>query len=93
MAGLTPNDLDLVELHDATSFAEIHLVEDLGLVSRSHPIGATGIMMLNELAVQLRSEAGKTQVPNARIAMAENGGGFAGLDIGLTATTILERVE
>lgn len=120
MAGVTPNDLDLVELHDATSFAEIHLVEDLGLcergqggaftasgatqlggeipvnpsgglVSRGHPIGATGIMMLNELAVQLRGEAGETQVPNARIAMAENGGGLVGLDIAVTATTILER--
>src|SRR3546814_13260054 len=31
MASCTPQDLDLVELHDATSFAEIHLVEDLGL--------------------------------------------------------------
>ncbi|GAA5113203.1 thiolase family protein [Haloechinothrix salitolerans] len=121
MAGLTPRDLDLVELHDATSFAEIHLIEDLGLcerghggpftasgatqldgeipvnpsgglVSRGHPIGATGIMMLYELAVQLRGEAGETQVPNARIAMAENGGGIVGLDIAVTATTILERV-
>ncbi|MPY79295.1 MAG: thiolase family protein [Actinophytocola sp.] len=120
MAGLTPRDLDLVELHDATSFAEIHLIEDLGLcergqggpftaagatqlggeipvnpsgglVSRGHPIGATGILMLNELAVQLRGEAGETQVPNARIALAENGGGIVGLDAAVTATTILER--
>lgn len=122
MASLTPSDLDLVELHDATSFAEIHLVEDLGLcergqggpfvasgathidghipvnpsgglVSRGHPIGATGIMMLNELAVQLRGEAGKNQVPDARIALAENGGGLVGLDIAVTATTILERAD
>lgn len=48
-------------------------------------------MMLNELALQLRGEAGDIQVPDAGLAMAENGGGLIGTDIALTATTILER--
>lgn len=119
-AGIAPRDLDLIELHDATAFAEIHLVEDLGLcprgqggpftasgatardgeipvnpsgglVSRGHPIGATGLMMLNELALQLRGAAGELQVPDARIALAENGGGLYGNDVAVCAVTILER--
>lgn len=120
MAGVRPSDLDLVELHDATSFAEVHLIEDLGLcdrgqggpftasaatqigsempvnpsgglVSRGHPLGATGIMMLNELAVHLRGEAGEIQVSDAQLALAENGGGLVGLDSATTSVTILER--
>jgi acetyl-CoA acyltransferase len=119
MAGLGPRDLDIVELHDATSFAEIHTVEDLGLcargqggpftasgaterggdipvnpsgglVSRGHPIGATGLIMLNELCLQLRGEAGEIQVPNARVGLAENGGGLIGNDFAACAVTILE---
>jgi acetyl-CoA acyltransferase len=122
MAELGPEDVDLVELHDATSFAEIHLVEDLGLcprgqggfftesgatardgkipvnasgglVSRGHPIGATGLMMLTELCIQLRGEAGEMQVPGARIGLAENGGGLVGNDLAACAVTILEAAE
>lgn len=122
MAQLQPRDINVVELHDATSFAEIHLVEDLrfcprgqggpftaagetcrqgripvnpsgGLVSRGHPIGATGLMMLNELCIQLRGEAAGMQVPNARIGLAENGGGLVGNDLAACAVTILEAAS
>ncbi|MGA8223328.1 MAG: thiolase family protein [Candidatus Acidiferrales bacterium] len=122
MAKLEPTDIDLVELHDATSFAEIHLIEDLGLcpqgqggpftasgstardgkipvnpsgglVSRGHPIGATGLMMMNELCIQLRGEAGEMQLPKARIALAENGGGLIGNDLAACAVTILEAAS
>jgi len=121
-AGITPGDIDVVELHDASSFAEIHLVEDLGfcergdggpftatgatardgqipvnrsggLVSRGHPIGATGIFMLAELARQLRGEAGDIQVPDAAIGLAENGGGIIGNDVAVCSVTILERAS
>jgi acetyl-CoA acyltransferase len=121
-AKLEPSDIDLVELHDATSFAEIHLIEDLGfcprgqggpftlsgataregkipvnpsggLVSRGHPIGATGLMMLNELCIQLRGEGGDIQVPNGRIGLAENGGGIIGNDLAACAVTILEAAK
>ncbi len=121
MAGLGPSDLDVVEVHDATSFAEVHVVEDLGLcprgqggrftasgatelagripvnpsgglVARGHPLGATGIVMLNELALQLRGEAEAIQVAGARIGLAENAGGFLGLDNALCSITILEAL-
>lgn len=118
-ADMRPDDLDLVELHDATSFAEIHLIEDLGLcprgeggkftesgatqrygkipvnpsgglVSRGHPIGATGLIMLHEICLQLRGEAGDLQLPDARVGLAENGGGLIGNDLAACAVTILE---
>jgi acetyl-CoA acetyltransferase len=49
-----------------------------GLISRGHPIGASGLAMIYELVTQLRGEAGKRQVQGARIAMSENGGGTLG---------------
>jgi acetyl-CoA acetyltransferase len=62
-----------------------------GLVSKGHPVGATGLSMIYELVVQLRGEAGARQVPNARLALAENGGGVIGLEEAACAVTILER--
>ena len=62
-----------------------------GLVSKGHPVGATGLSMVYELVVQLRGEAGPRQVPNARLALAENGGGVIGLEEAACAVTILER--
>jgi acetyl-CoA C-acetyltransferase len=46
-----------------------------GLKARGHPVGATGIYQVAEVAMQLRGEAGETQVPDARIGMAQNIGG------------------
>jgi acetyl-CoA acyltransferase len=60
-----------------------------GLVSKGHPIGATGAIQIYELVTQLRGEAGKRQVGNARFAAAENGGGFYGLEEAATVVTIL----
>jgi acetyl-CoA acetyltransferase len=50
-----------------------------GLECRGHPIGASGLAQIYELVTQLRGEAGARQVEGARIALAENGGGFIGL--------------
>jgi hypothetical protein len=47
--------------------------------------------MLHELVTQLRGEAGERQVPEARVALAENGGGVIGLEEAACAVTILER--
>ena len=47
---------------------------DGGLLSRGHPIGATGGAMITELALQLRGDAGKRQVPDARTALMHNAG-------------------
>jgi len=62
-----------------------------GLESKGHPIGATGLGQLHELATQLRGEAGKRQVQGARLAIAENGGGLYGIEEAVCAVTILGR--
>ncbi len=116
-AGLTPDDIDVVELHDATSFAELHLSEELGfcepgqggayvqsgaatlggrrpantsggLVSKGHPLAATGLAMVHEIVTQLRREAGARQVPDARLGMVQNGGGLVGFDEAATVVGI-----
>ena len=52
-----------------------------GLLSRGHPLGATGLAQLAELVWQLRGEAGQRQVPEAAVALLETmGGGAAGVD-------------
>jgi len=113
-SGVDPADVDIVELHDATSAEEICALESLGfykpgdagaataagdttiggagvtvntsggLVSRGHPLGATGIAQVVELAAQLRDEAGPRQVEGARLAVAANTGGMIGSHAGTT---------
>jgi acetyl-CoA acetyltransferase len=119
-SGLTPADINLVELHDATSFCEIFQLEMLGfaedgqggvlvesgattlggqlpvnlsggLVSKGHPVGATGLSMIHELNTQLRGEAGARQADNAHLALAENGGGVIGFDEAACSVIILEK--
>lgn len=118
-SGLTPGDVDLLEVHDATSFCEIFQLEMLGfaetgqggpmvasgatqlggrlpvnlsggLVSKGHPVGATGLSMIDELVLQLRGEAGPRQTDRARIALAENGGGVIGFDEAACSVILLE---
>jgi acetyl-CoA acetyltransferase len=118
-AGIAPSDLDLAEVHDATSFCELYQCEMLGfcrpgeggrfvesgatalggklpvnlsggLVSKGHPVGATGLSMIHELATQLRGEAGERQVRGAHLALAENGGGVIGFDEAACSIIILE---
>ncbi|MBS0609752.1 MAG: thiolase family protein [Proteobacteria bacterium] len=119
-AGISAKDIDVVEVHDASSFAEILQIENLGLcgrgeggpytasgattlggecpvntsgglVSKGHPIAATGIIQLHELVTQLRGEAGARQVQGARIAVAENGGGFLRIEDAAAVVTVLDR--
>lgn len=61
-----------------------------GLLSKGHPIGATGAIQLFELVTQLRGEAGARQLPGLQLALAENGGGFHGLEEAACVVTILE---
>jgi acetyl-CoA acetyltransferase len=60
-----------------------------GLGSRGHPIGATGLAQVVELADQLRGRCGDRQVPNARVALAENAGGYIGPDAAVASITVL----
>jgi acetyl-CoA acetyltransferase len=64
-----------------------------GLECRGHPIGASGIAQIVELVTQLRGEAGKRQVEGARVALAENGGGFIGTGEAAMCIHILEKVD
>lgn len=120
MAGVAPEDIDVAEVHDATSFCEIYQSEMMrfcdegqggpfaasgataidgkvavnpsgGLVSKGHPIGATGLSMCHEIITQLRGEAGDRQVRDARIGLQQNGGGIIGLEEALCAVTIYGR--
>ena len=98
MAGLGPDDIDLIELHDCFATAEILHYENLGLcgdgeagrliddgdvalggrvpvnvsgglLSKGHPLGATGIANIYEVSTHLRGNAGQRQVEGARIGM------------------------
>jgi acetyl-CoA acetyltransferase len=60
-----------------------------GLLSKGHPIGATGCGQLTELADQLRARCGGRQVPGARVALAQNAGGVLGDDNAAAVVTIL----
>ena len=117
MAGITSNNIDLAEIHDCFSMAEIVHSEDLqlvprgdgakwaaagktsvggdipinasgGLLSKGHPIGATGVGQLFEVVKQLRGEHAN-QVKNAGIGLAQNVGG-AGVAV---TVSILERSD
>jgi len=99
MAGIGPEDLDLVELHDCFATAEILHYENLGLcgegeagrlidegqtahggripvnvsgglLSKGHPLGATGVANVYEIATHLRGEAGERQVEGAKVGLA-----------------------
>ncbi len=120
IAGVGPEDLDCVEVHDAAASAELWIYEQLGLaepgggpelirsgrtdlagdlpvntsgglLSRGHPIGATGLAQTVEAVLQLRGEAGERQVPGARIALTQNAGGFHGRDNVVSVIHVLER--
>jgi acetyl-CoA acetyltransferase len=61
-----------------------------GLLSKGHPVGATGAIMIHELVTQLRGEAGPRQVSRPKLGLAENGGGFHGLEEAACVVSVLE---
>jgi len=74
---------------DSTLGGRLPINPSGGLESKGHPLGATGLGQIFELVTQLRGEAGPRQVEGARIALAENGGGFYGGEEAVCAITIL----
>jgi acetyl-CoA acetyltransferase len=81
----------LAEHGDSALGGQIPINPSGGLESKGHPIGATGLGQIHELVLQLRGEAGPRQVPGARFAIAENGGGFHGCEEAIACITILGR--
>jgi acetyl-CoA acetyltransferase len=62
-----------------------------GLLSRGHPVGATGLAQIVELVDQLRSRCGPRQVDGARVALAQNSGGHMSGEEAVAVVTILSR--
>lgn len=61
-----------------------------GLLSRGHPLGATGTAQIAEIVWQLRDRAGERQVPDAKIGLVETmGGGAAGMEGNAAVVTVL----
>jgi acetyl-CoA C-acetyltransferase len=104
MAGVTPQDINVAEVHDCFTIAEMMAYENLGfakpgegkeliraketykegkipvnvdggLLSKGHPIGATGGSQLRTIILQLRGESGEMQVKDPAIGLVHNIGG------------------
>jgi len=104
MAGITPKDIDVAEVHDCFTIAEMMAYENLGfakpgegkdliksketykdgsipvnvdggLLSKGHPIGATGGSQIRTIVLQLRGDAGPMQVKDPEIGLIHNIGG------------------
>ncbi|HYF16236.1 MAG TPA: thiolase family protein [Ramlibacter sp.] len=122
-AGLGPQDVDLCEMHDPFTIAEIIHYEDLGfcapgeggayiergradiggdgvavspsggLMSKGHPLGATGVAQVAEMFWQLTGQAGARQVPRARVGLTHTvGGGVTKLEAGASAVMLFTAV-
>jgi acetyl-CoA acetyltransferase len=119
-AGVGPEDINVVELHDAAAPAELQLYEYIGLcppggsvellrsgatrlggrvpvnpsgglLSRGHPLAATGCAQLVELTEQLRGRSGARQCQNPRLGLAQNAGGQQSGDEAVAVVTILSN--
>jgi acetyl-CoA C-acetyltransferase len=104
MAGMGPKDIDVAEVHDCFTIAEMMAYENLGfakpgegkeliksketyregstpvnvdggLLSKGHPIGATGGSQIRTIVLQLRGEAGEMQVKDPAVGLVHNIGG------------------
>ena len=104
MAGIGPKQVDVAEVHDCFTIAEMMAYENLGfaepgqgkeliraketyregsipvnvdggLLSKGHPIGATGGSQIRTIVLQLRGQAGPMQVKDPQIGLVHNIGG------------------
>jgi acetyl-CoA acyltransferase len=62
-----------------------------GLLSKGHPLGATGIAQVHEIVTQLRGEAGARQVPEARVGLTHCAGGFLDGDVAASAVHLFGK--
>jgi acetyl-CoA acetyltransferase len=121
MAGVGPEDVNVAEVHDAFTIAEVLYYEAFGfarpgegirlleegatsvggripvnpsggLLSKGHPLGATGAAQIVEIVWQLRGLCGARQVEGARVGLTHaTGGGISGLDHGACSIHIFAR--
>jgi acetyl-CoA acetyltransferase len=121
MAGLGPEDINVAEVHDAFTIAELLYYEAFGfckkgeaysliesgetslggkrpvnpsggLLSRGHPVGATGVTQAAEIVRQINGRSGAHQVAGARVGLAHaTGGGIAGFDHGACSIHIFSK--
>ena len=119
--GVGPEDLDVIECHDAFSIAELLYYEALGLcgrgeapkllhdgttslggripvnpsgglLSKGHPVGASGAAQMVEVVRQLQGRCGHRQVADAKIGLTHvTGGGTYGFDHGACAIHLFGR--
>ena len=118
MAGMTIDDINVMEVHDASAPAELMLYEELGLcgpgeggrliddgateiggripvnpsgglISKGHPVGATGVSQAYEIWLHLQGAAGDRQVQGARAGMTHNGGGMVRGEAAATTVHVL----
>ncbi|UGS35571.1 thiolase family protein [Capillimicrobium parvum] len=118
-ASVSPDQLDVLEVHDAAIPGELLALEALGvcgkgeagpwiadgrsdldgdvavntsggLVRRGHPIGATGVAQIVEVADQLRGRAGERQVEGARLGACHNAGGVLCDEPAVAVVTVME---
>jgi acetyl-CoA acyltransferase len=82
---------ELLRNHETSLDGRIPTNVSGGLLSRGHPLGATGCAQLVELADQLRDRCGPRQVHGARLALAHNAGGHLGDEEAAAVVTVLER--
>ncbi len=120
-SGYGPEDIDIVEMHDCFTIAEVVRLEGLGVVpvgeggkwaengdtsiggklpvnasggllSRGHPVGATGVAQICELTWQLSDAAGQRQVLGANVGLAYcKGGTVSGTDGGSVTVLMVAR--
>ena len=120
-AGIGPGDLDVLELHDSFSIAELmyyeafqlcepggamallrsgatslggrHVVNPSGgLLSRGHPVAASGVVQAAEITRQLEGRSGAHQVEGAKLGLTHvTGGGISGFEHGACAVTVFKR--
>ncbi len=119
-AGLGPEDMDVIEVHDAFTISEIVHYEGLGLcprgeggrliadgttaldgaqpvnpsgglLSKGHPVAASGVAQIVEIVEQLRGTAGKRQVAGARTGLAQIMGGAKDNDVRAATIHVLQK--
>ncbi|RST48481.1 thiolase family protein [Variovorax sp. MHTC-1] len=119
-AGVSPEDIDVAEIHDSFAIAELMYYEAFqfckpgealallrsgatslggrqvvnpsgGLMSRGHPVAASGVAQIAEITRQLQGRSGAHQVKDARLGIAHvTGGGVSNFEHGACAVTLLK---